>query len=150
MVKKFKLNAPKFSPPENVMASLLSFGILVANKATCLLLCVALCNLYCQFPAYFTLSSSDLILFDLLCLWSKWYSVMQLCGVILVLSLQQCHRTSCKVCNCFLLTKDKDSHLLSVSCRGKECSGDSRWGDCHDWDDGMWLKVNDYHVKLAA
>ena len=68
----------------------------------------------------------------------------------MVLLLRQCLGTAGKVCNRFLPVKDKDPNLFCISCRGKGCKADSQCGDGHDWDDKMWHKVNDHHMKLAA
>ena len=45
--------------------------------------------------------------------------------------VSSCLGTSGKVCNGFLPAKDKDLHLLCVSCRGKECPADDHCDDCH-------------------
>ena len=66
---------------------------------------------------------------------------------MMVSSLHQYLGTAGKVCNRFLLARDKDPHLLYVSCRAKKRSADDRCSNCHDWDDNIWQKVSD---KLAA
>ena len=43
--------------------------------------------------------------------------------------------TAGKVCNCFLTTKDKDSHMLCINCHGKSCTADGCYTDCRNWTD---------------
>ena len=53
------------------------------------------------------------------------------------------------ICNRFLTAMDKDPHSFCTNFRGKERNTDDCWGDCHSWSDEMWIKVSDYHSKLA-
>ena len=52
------------------------------------------------------------------------------------------------MCEIFTL-KEHDPHRLYIACRGKSCTPDDRYDECHEWSDERCKRVADYVEKLS-
>ena len=140
--KKFKLKVPRFSTTIGCVGAITVVWTLVADKTACLLPCFTLL-LNCYFYGFYLLPFSSAFS----CPWSNLviYLSVTLCFVFLLLGKTvffpcQCLDVAGKVCNCFLLVKDRDPHTLSNSCRGQ----------LQSWLLLFWLSWQDWRVVVES